>query len=131
MSDNTLFLTDSDGLIWLRLDGRLLNLDKDLFLCLCYNVPEGSSRLRLIDNVDIFDRISDHMVHIQNITNNKCSFMICGDLNSRTSTFPDYVEDDSSDHISVLPDDYLTDTPLARASKGPNYWIFANTLDCV
>ena len=78
VSDNTLFLTDSDDL---RLDGRLLNLDKDLFLCLCYNVPEGSSRLGLIDNVDIFDRISDHMVHIQNITNNKCSFMICGDLN--------------------------------------------------
>ena len=86
VSDNTLLLMDSDDLIWLRLDGKHFDQDDDIFLCLCYNAPEGSSRQGLIDNTDIFDRISEHVVYIQNITNNKCNFMICGDLNARTAT---------------------------------------------
>ena len=112
-----LFMTDSDDLMWLRLEGRLFNSQEDIFICLSYNVPEGSSRPGLIDNIDIYDRIADHMVHIHNITNNRCSFLVCGDFNARTSNFPDYVKDDTSEHIHVLPDDYLVDTPLGRVSE--------------
>ena len=74
--------------------------------CVCYNVPEGSSRQGMIDNTDIFDRISEHVVHIQNITDNRCTFLICGDFNAGTASYPDYVEDDNSVHMHVLPDDY-------------------------
>lgn len=41
---------------------------------------------------DISDKISGHLVNIQNITDNVCTFEICGHLNTRTSIFPDYVK---------------------------------------
>ena len=109
--------------MWLRLEGRLFNNQEYIFICLCYNVPEGSSRQGLIDNIDIYDRIADHMVHIQNITNNRCAFLflVCGDFNARTSNFPDYVEDDTSEHIHALPDDHLADTPLGRVSEDKGF----------
>ena len=42
-----------------------------------------------MDNVDIFDRLTDQLVKIQNDTQNECSFMICGDFNARIATLPD------------------------------------------
>ena len=66
VSDKTQFLKDSDDVVWLKLDGSLFNLYVDVFLCLIYNVSEGSSRQRLLDNINLFDRLSDHMVHIKN-----------------------------------------------------------------
>ena len=61
------------------------------------------------------------MVHIQNITNDKCVFLICGDFNARISNFPDYVEDDTAEHIHVLPDDYLVDTLLGGVSEDKGF----------
>ena len=131
VSDNTLFLMDSDDIIWLRLDSKHFDQDDDIFLCLCYNVPKGSSRQGLMDDADIFDRISDHVVHIQNTTHNKCKSLISGDFNARTATYADYVEDDSSEHVHVLPDDYQTDAPLHRMSedKGFNHFGTKKLLD--
>ena len=57
------------------------------------------------------------MVHIQNITNDQCVFLICGDFNVRTSNYPDYIEDDSVEHVHVLPDDYLVETSSGRVSE--------------
>ena len=128
VSYNTLFLMDSDDIIWLRLDGKHFDQDDDIFLCLCYNVPEGSSRQGLIDDADIFDRISDHVVYIQNTTNNKCKFLISGDFNARTATYADYVDDDSSEHVHVLPDDYQTNAPLHRMSEDKGFNHFGTNL---
>ena len=61
------------------------------------------------------------MVHIQNITNNRCVFLICGDFNARCFNFTDFVEDDTAEHIHVLPDDYLVDTPMERVSEDKGY----------
>ena len=108
----------------LRLDGKHFDQDDDIFLCLCYNVPEGSSRQGLIDDADIFDRISDHVLHIQNTTNNKCKFLISGDFNARTATYADYVEDDSSEHVHVLPDDYQTDAHLHQGCKNAGKYAY-------
>ena len=84
------------------------------------------------DDADIFDRISDHVVHIQNTTNIKCMFLIRGDFNARTATYADYVEDGSSEHVHVLPDDYQTDTPLHRMSEDKGFNHFGtNLLDFV
>ena len=121
VTDGILFMTDSDDIMWLRLKGSSFNNQDDIFICLSYNVPEGSSRQGLIDNIDIYDRIANHMVHIQQITNNKCVFLICGDFNAKSSNFPDYVEDDTAEHIHVLPDVYLVDTPLGRVSEDKGF----------
>ena len=114
-------MMDSDDIIWLSLKGRLFDQPYDIFFCLCYNVPEGSSRQGLMDNVDIFDRIADQLVKIKNDTQNECSFMICGDFNARTTTLPDFVNDDSSDQIPALTDDYSIDLPLERASEDKGF----------
>ena len=117
VTDTTLFLQDSDDILWLKLEGRLFNLTDDVFICLAYNVPEGSSRQGLLDNVNLFDRLSHHMIHIKNLTDNRCQFLLCGDLNARTSDFQDFVQDDTAAHIHALPDDYATDIPLKRVSE--------------
>ncbi len=59
---------------------------------------------------NIFDRILDTMVELDSNTNSKCRFLICGDFNARTATDADFVLDDTAEHISVLPDDYISDT---------------------
>ena len=50
VTDRILFMQDNDDILWLRLDGGLFNLAHDLFVCMCYNVPEGSSRQNLSDS---------------------------------------------------------------------------------
>ena len=65
VTGTTLFFKDSDDVLWLKLDGSLFNLYVGVFLCLAYNVPEGPSRQGLLDNINLFYRLSDHMVHIK------------------------------------------------------------------
>ena len=88
--------------MWLKRDGSLFNLSVDVLLCLIYNVPD-SSRQGLLDNINLFDRLSDQMVHIKNLTNNRCQFFVCGDFNARTSAFADYVQDDNADKYMYFP----------------------------
>ena len=114
-------MMDSDYIIRFRLKGRLFDQPDDIFFCLCYNVPEGSSRQGLMDNVDIFDRITDQLVKIQNDTQNECSFMICRDFKAHTATLTDFVNDDSSDHIPALPNNYSIDLLLERASEDKGF----------
>ena len=121
VTDRTLFMQDCDDILWLRLDGGLFNLAHDLYLCVCYNVPEGSSRQGLLDSIDLFDRLSDHMVKIKNESDDNCVFLLCGDFNARSAELPDYVEQDTAEHIDILPDDYSTDTPLKRVSEDKGF----------
>ena len=59
----------------------------------------------------------ESMVSVENKTQNKCNFLICGDFNSRSSDNPDFVIDDDPTHISVLPDDYTPDNFMQRFSE--------------
>lgn len=110
-----LLKTDSDDIIWLKLDRTLLNLSYDLYLCLCYIIPVGSSREALTE-ISVLDRISEYIVKIANDTDNCYNIMICGDLNSRVGTEPDFVILDNSRN-DVLPEDYLPDDFLPRQSE--------------
>ena len=74
-----------------------------------------------MDNVNLFDRINDQLVKIQNETQNECTFMICGNFNACSATLPDFVNDDSPDHIPALPDDYFIDSPFERASEDKRF----------
>ena len=68
---------NSDCLTWEKFNGNLFELDDDIYLCLCYIVPSGSSRE--ID-ITIFDTILEDILHIEAITNDKYHLIICGDL---------------------------------------------------
>jgi len=56
VNDKSLFFKSEDEILWLRLDGNIFFLDNDLFIALCYVVPENSGRFNLqVQNV--FDRL--------------------------------------------------------------------------
>ena len=78
----TLLTTDSDDIIWVKIDRSLFNLSCDLYLCLCYIIPTGSSREALTE-ICVLDRISDFITNIADTTDNCYNILICGDLNSR------------------------------------------------
>ena len=87
-------------------------LTYDLYLCLCYVIPTGSSTKALTE-ISVLDRISDYIVDIANYTENCYNILICGDFNSRTGTEHDFVILDNSNN-DMLPDDYVPDEFLAR-----------------
>lgn len=94
----------------------MLHLQHDLYICLCYVVPDESSRQSMIET-NIFDRLLDSVAFLENNTQNSCHLLVCGDFNSRTSTQPDFVVNDDPVHMSVLPDDYTPDMQLPRFSE--------------
>ena len=113
---DTLVFLDDEDFLWVKISKSILSSENDLYICLCYFIPENSSRQSMTES-NVFDRLLDSVVFIENKSNNNCSMLICGDFNSRTSTKPDFVEDDGNVHISVLPDEYIPDNFLQRFSE--------------
>ena len=62
-NDDTFVLKYNDSHVWIKLGGRLFNFKKDIFLCVCYIVPENSSRHAFIDS-NIYDIFLENMIHI-------------------------------------------------------------------
>ena len=113
---NMLYKQDGDDILWLRFEGSTFNLQHDVYMCLCYIVPADSSREYFIQ-INVIDRISDHILQIANETNEQYHLLVCGDLNGRTGTEPDYVIFDNAVNVPILPDDYEADTVLQRFYK--------------
>ena len=116
VSKDTLVFTSQDDIIWIKIDKSLCCSENNLLIGLCYVIPDGSSR-QSMSETNIFDRLLDSVVFLENKFNESCNFLLCGDFNSRTSNYPDFVTDDDTVHISVLPDDYVSDTQLPRFSE--------------
>ena len=57
------------------------------------------------------------MAKIINDTDDNGVVLLCGDFNARSSGLLDYVEQDTAEHMHVLPDDYSTDTPFKWVSE--------------
>ena len=128
LNEVSLYKSESDDLIWLKLNKSLFNLEKDVYLCLCYNVPIGSSRQSLIE-VNIYDRILTDLNRIILESSNMCNFIVLGDLNSRTGNLNDFVEYDTVDeHTDFLPDDYCSDMFLHRVSQDNTVNQYGNLL---
>lgn len=54
-----------DCIIWLKIKGERVECGKDVLVCLCYNIPTGSSREQFV-NRNVFDLISDDLYFYQN-----------------------------------------------------------------
>lgn len=65
----------------------------------------------------VFDRILESVVYIETKTQNKCNLILFGDFNCRTSINPDFVSEDDSIHMNVLPDEYIPDRFMDRYSQ--------------
>ena len=66
------------------------SLNSDLYICLCYVVPENSSRQTLIET-HTFYRLLEFITNLDANDSNELNFVLCGDLNAHTSDLPDYV----------------------------------------
>ena len=66
---------------------------------------------------NIFDRLLNYVAELKSVHGDKCSIMICGDLNARVSDMKDYVSEDVAHHACPLPDDYITDRELNRGNS--------------
>lgn len=108
--------TSEDDILWIKISKSVLSLKNDLYVAVLYALPEASSRQSMIET-NIFDRLLDSVVHIETKTESQCNLLICGDFNSRTSTNNDFVTHDDSLHMSVLPDEYISDNFLSRYSQ--------------
>ena len=113
---NILIHKENDDILWVRIEGSKLNMDDDLFISLCYNLPSDSSRQNLMDE-DIFDRICSYVTFLKNEYGHDSHFLICDDMNARTADRDDFVPLDVSTHMDVFPDDYTCDISLPRATQ--------------
>jgi hypothetical protein len=104
-----------DSILWIKLDKELFDFSEDVLLCLCYNIPAGSSR-QLFVNENIFDKIVEDILFFNDKYTN-CNFVITGDLNARIGLKPDYVENEYLCNLDFMPDDYVEDGILPRNSQ--------------
>ena len=117
VKDDTFILNYNDSHIWIKLEGQFFNLENDLYMCVCYIVPDNSGRNAFIDS-NIYDVFLDNMIYINNLTNGNCNYMYLGDFNSRIGNLCDFVTSENISHMeNLLPDDYSIDTELPRQTK--------------
>lgn len=115
VTDDIICMQDSDDLLWIRINKNQLGISDDLFIGLCYIVPESSARYNLYET-NPFDRILDSIVKIKSVSNSS-QLILCGDFNSRTSDIPDFVTNDVDSDYLPLPDDYDIDISLPRFTQ--------------
>ena len=115
------------GAFWVKLDKKVLSLNSDLYVCLCYVTPDDSSRQSLVET-NIFDGLPESVVYVENKTQNDCNILYVEIFNGRSSDNPDFVIDDDPTHISVLPDDYIPDGFMQRISEDQGHVKIAKRL---
>ncbi len=77
--------------IWLKINKHLTQTTKDVFLCAVYIPPSESPYY----NEEIFESLHSEINHFQA----QGSVLICGDLNARTGSLPDYTTDNGNNYI--------------------------------
>jgi len=51
-------------------------------------------------------------LQFKDVYENRCTFLIAGDINSRVGKLKDYVENENLSVLNILPDDYILDENL-------------------
>ncbi len=77
--------------IWIKIDNQLNQTTKDIFLCALYIPPSESPYY----NENIFETLHSEINHFQA----QGSVLVCGDLNARTGSLPDYTTDSGNNYI--------------------------------
>jgi exonuclease III len=113
------------GIIWIKLDKTVFNLDKDVFICLCYIPPDKSVFYHHSNNFDFFTEIESDILHYGEIG----TVYICGDLNARTATIDDFVNNIHLDkYLDSFPDDLFKAAPQRRTSRDQTINSFGHKL---
>ena len=113
--DNPIF-SSQDDILWVKISKSVLSSNKDLYICLCYVVPDDSNCQSLNESKN-FDRSIESVVFVEDKSVNNFNLLICGDFNARSSINPDFVSGDECTHMNVLPEDYTPDQYMHRCSQ--------------
>ena len=99
---------DIDCLIWLKFDKNFFQIQNDIYLAVTYIAPENSP-VHSVYEIDIFQKLQLDISYYKE----KGKVFVCGDLNCRTASKADYIENDR--HIFFQDSDDV-DVPLQRIS---------------
>ena len=89
---------------WLKFDKSYFNLKSDIFLCLAYIIPVTSFYADQSED-DILENIEKDIISYSR----QGSIVLCGDLNARTGSEPDFIINDVNDTHLPMYDDYCCD----------------------
>ncbi|CAC5383757.1 unnamed protein product [Mytilus coruscus] len=104
---------------WVKLDKKFFNFAKHIFLCLAYIIPASSSYIFQSDN----DPLETTEKDIINYYAERGHIVICGDLNARTGSELDFIENDTYDPFAMDDEEYEYDIGLQkRKSCGKFKW---------
>ena len=81
-------------------------LPQNLIICFLYVQPENSQMYQLTEENGI-DFLKNKILQISHEYED-CTFILCGDFNSRTANEPDFILDDNTDYLP-LSHDYMSD----------------------
>ena len=98
---------DPHDCMWFKIKKSYFKLPRDVILCVCYVVPQGSSSQGEIE-CDTFDKIINRILEYS-ANDNNYDFLIAGDLNGRVSSLPDYIVNDNIKYLPLPSDVYDPD----------------------
>ena len=75
-----------EDILWWKLDKNVFKLDDDIYVCSMYLPPQSSSYQKRITS-DYFLRLEDEILKYNSLG----KVILCGDMNARTRTEPDYI----------------------------------------
>lgn len=96
---------------WIKLEKEFFGFIKDLFICIVYNPPEGSSYSKNLD-YDILDCLEKDIVSYQKQGN----ILLCGDFNARVATYPDFIIHDDN-YFTPLYQSYRSDKQILKRNS--------------
>ena len=90
---------------WLKLEKNFFNLTKDIMLCLAYIIP-ANSNFSIHSGGQVLEYIEEDVKHFLSKNN---SVVICGDLNARTGSEVDFINNDTKGEFIPVDDNYDCD----------------------
>lgn len=97
---------------WIKLEKDFFGFQKDFFICVVYYPPSPSSYTKKLEN-DILDGIEKDLSSYSKLGD----VLICGDLNARVGTLPDYIAQDDHKFLPLFNTYPIDKNVMYRMSK--------------
>ncbi len=106
-------ISSSSDTLWVKVDKVGFDMNRDLYICSSYLIPEKSSIFSWKD-IDVCSLLEQDVARYSKLGN----IHLGGDLNSRTGLLKDFINNDDRDKNLQLPGDYTPDSvaPTRRNS---------------
>ncbi|CAC5360011.1 unnamed protein product [Mytilus coruscus] len=101
---------------WVKLDKKFFNFAKNILLCLAYIIPASSSYIFQSDD----DPLATIEKDIINYFAERGHIVLCGDLNARTGSELDFIENDTYDPFAMDDEEYEYDIGLQKRKSCDN-----------